>query len=115
MKEIITVDLEFVKNEQTGRMDMKEISGSEKTLPCELLLIAAGFIGCEDSLSKAFSLELTDRNNINTDEYKTNIDKVFSAGDVRTGQSLVVSSIADGRACAKEVDKFLMGYTNMIK
>lgn len=114
LKEIVTVELEFVKNEQTGRMDMKEIQGSEKTLPCELLLIAAGFIGCEDNLSKAFNLDLTDRNNINTTEYKTNIEKVFSAGDVRTGQSLVVSSIADGRACAKEVDKFLMGYTNMI-
>lgn len=115
LKEIVTVQLEFVKNEKTGRMDMKEVPGSEKVFPCELLLIAAGFVGCEDYLSKAFNLELTDRNNINTTEYKTNIEKVFSAGDVRTGQSLVVSSIADGRACAKEVDKFLMGYTNMIK
>ncbi|MGN0173552.1 MAG: glutamate synthase subunit beta, partial [Acutalibacteraceae bacterium] len=111
---IVTVDLEFVKNEETGRMDMKEVKGSEKTLACELLLIAAGFIGCEDSLSKAFSVDLTNRNTISTNNYSTSVEKVFSAGDVRTGQSLVVSSIADGRACAKEVDKFLMGYTNMI-
>lgn len=114
LKEIITVKLNFVKNEETGRMDMKEIVGSEKTIPCEVLLIAAGFIGCEENLSNAFSLNLTNRNTIDTNEYQTNIEKVFSAGDVRTGQSLVVSSIADGRACAKEVDKFLMGYTNMI-
>ena len=114
LKEIVTVELEFTKNEKTGRMDMKEVAGSEKTLPCEVLLIAAGFVGCEDSLAKAFSLELTNRNVIKTEDYKTSVDKVFSAGDVRTGQSLVVSSIADGRACATEVDKFLMGYTNMI-
>lgn len=114
LKEIITIKLEFVKDEETGRMEMKEVAGSEEKLPCELLLIAAGFVGCEESLAKAFNLELTERNNIKTKEYQTNNEKVFSAGDARTGQSLVVSSIADARACAKEVDKFLMGYTNMI-
>lgn len=92
----------------------KQIEGSEKQLPCDLLIIAAGFVGCEDKTASAFGVELTQRNVIATTDYKTSVEGVFAAGDGRTGQSLVVTSIADARACSREVDTYLMGYTNMI-
>ena len=81
-----------------------------------MLLIAAGFTGCEDYVPKEFEVETTERNCIKTEKgsYKTENPKVFAAGDARKGQSLVVWAIAEGRECAKEVDRFLMGYSNMI-
>ena len=95
---------------------MVEIAGTEKVLPCDLLLIAAGFIGCEDYVADAFGVTRTQRGVVATpdpDQYKTNVDKVFTAGDMHRGQSLVVWAITEGRRCAKEVDKFLMGYSNL--
>ena len=105
-----TVKLEFVKNEKTGRMDMKEIAGSEKELKCDLLLIAAGFTGCEQYVMDAFSVDKTNRGVIATEcgSYATSVEGVFSAGDCRRGQSLVVWGIAEGRACAAEIDKYLL-------
>lgn len=110
---IETVRLEMKKDETSGRMVPKEISGSEEILPCELLLIAAGFVGCEDYLAESFGLNKDARGNISVKEgvHATYENGVFAAGDVRRGQSLVVHAIADGRACAKEVDEFLMGYS----
>ena len=92
-----------------------EIPGTEKTLPCELLLIAAGFLGCQPYVPAAFGVELSPRSTVRTEEdhYHTNVDKVFTAGDMHRGQSLVVWAIAEGRKCAKEIDAYLMGYTNM--
>ena len=109
-----TVDLEFVKDKKTGRMTPHEVEGSEKVLPCGLLLIAAGFVGCEDYSADAFKLKKTQRGCITTDDggYSAG-GKLFAAGDCRRGQSLVVWAIAEGRACAKEVDEYLMGYSNM--
>lgn len=116
LKAVKTVALESKKDEKTGRMMMQEVAGSEKELPCELLLIAAGFVGCEKYVADAFGLEKDGRGNVVTENggHKTSVSKVFAAGDARRGQSLVVWAIAEGRACAKEVDEFLMGYTNMI-
>ena len=110
------VSLKSERDEQTGRMRMVEVPGSEKNMPCELLLIAAGFTGCQSYVAEAFGVECTQRNVIATeaDRYQTNQPKVFTAGDVHRGQSLVVWAIAEGRACAREVDEYLMGYTNMI-
>jgi len=67
-------------------------------------------------VAEAFGVELSERNTVKTggDGYKTSVPGVFAAGDVRRGQSLVVWAIAEGRACAKEIDKYLMGYSNMI-
>lgn len=92
-----------------------EVKGSEKTIPCDLLIIAAGFTGCESYVSEAFKVERTERNVVKTEanKYKTSVDKVFTAGDMHRGQSLVVWAIDEGRRCAKEVDEFLMGYTNL--
>ena len=84
-------------------------------MDCELLLIAAGFLGCQDYVPKSFGTELTERTNVKTasGHYGTNVDKVFTAGDMHRGQSLVVWAIAEGRGAAREVDKYLMGYTNL--
>lgn len=93
-----------------------EVPGSENTLKCDLLLIAAGFIGCQEYVAKDFGVTLSNRNTVATaspDTYKASTDKVFVAGDMHRGQSLVVWAITEGRACAKEVDEYLMGYSNM--
>lgn len=99
---------------ENGRMNMVPIPGSEEEIPCELLLIAAGFIGCQSYVADAFGLERDNRGNLITQNYHTPIGKIFAAGDCRRGQSLVVWGITEGRACAIEVDKFLMGYSNMM-
>ncbi|MCR5791339.1 MAG: glutamate synthase subunit beta [Lachnospiraceae bacterium] len=108
LKKIRTVEVCFEKGK------LKEIEGTEKELPCDLLLIAAGFTGCEPYTAEAFQTALTERGVVKTDgAYATDREKVFSAGDMRRGQSLVVWAIAEGRACAREVDRFLMGYTSL--
>lgn len=96
-------------------MDLKPIPGTEETMACQLLLIAAGFLGPRKELPEAFALELTERSNVKTPagSCATNVPKVFSAGDMRRGQSLVVWAIQEGRAAAREVDQFLMGYTGL--
>lgn len=110
-----TVRLDFVKDEETGRMIPKEIEGSEEILPCELCLIAAGFLGAQNYIAEAFGVELNSRTNVNTEigKFSTNVEKVFTAGDMHIGQSLVVRAIRDGRDAAREVDDYLMGYTNL--
>lgn len=93
---------------------LEEVKGSEQILDCDLLLIAAGFIGVEDDLKKSFKLETTQRNTIVTQPNSYQVkDKYFTAGDCHRGQSLVVWAIHEGKECAKEVDTYLMGYTNM--
>ena len=109
---IVTVRLE-PKNVE-GRMTMQPIPGSEEELPCGLLLIAAGFVGCQSYVAEAFGLPRDNRGSLITRDYHTENEKIFAAGDCRRGQSLVVWAIAEGRACAKEVDAWLMGYTNLL-
>lgn len=95
---------------------MVEIEGTEKTLKCDLLIIAAGFVGCQNYVADAFGVKLTERNVVETkcpEQFKTNVDKVFTAGDMHRGQSLVVWAIAEGRKCAAQVDEYLMGYTSL--
>jgi len=110
LKSVKIVSLEFKKNEETGRMDMVEVAGSEKILKCELLLIAAGFLGCEEYVMNAFEVEKGARGTISTEagKYASSVDGIFTAGDCHRGQSLVVWGIAEGRACAAEVDKYLL-------
>ncbi len=110
LKAVKIVSLEFKKNETTGRMDMVEVAGSEKELKCELLLIAAGFLGCESYIMEAFGVDATPRGVIATpaESYVTSVPGIFTAGDCHRGQSLVVWGITEGRACAAEVDKYLM-------
>ena len=95
--------------------DLKPVEGSEQTLKCELLLIAAGFLGPQDYVPAAFGVERTPRTCVQTaaGRYATSVPRVFTAGDMHRGQSLVVWAIQEGRAAAREVDEFLMGYTNL--
>ena len=88
--------------------DHRSVPGSEQEMPCDLLLIAAGFVGCESGTLDAFGLKADARGRLMPQDGSYNLGgKWFSAGDMRTGQSLVVRALADGRACAREVDAFL--------
>ena len=100
---------------KTGRMRMEEIEGSEQILDADLVLIAAGFLGAQAYVTDAFGVETTPRTNVSTKigHYSTSVEKVFTAGDMHRGQSLVVWAIREGREAAKEVDQYLMGYTNL--
>jgi glutamate synthase (NADPH/NADH) small chain len=110
-----TVKLSFGTDPETGRRTMNEVEGSEQILPCELCLIAAGFLGTQSYVAEAFGIELDQRTNVKTapGAHRTNIENVFTAGDMHIGQSLVVRAIREGRDAAAEVDEYLMGYTNL--
>ena len=109
------VKLDWKKDPKTGRMNMSEIEGSEYEVPCDIVLIAAGFLGSQEYVAKAFGVELNERTNVKTEAgaYATNVPKVFTAGDMHRGQSLVVWAIREGREVAREVDTALMGYSNL--
>lgn len=113
LKKVKLVKLEPKKDEKTGRTIMSEISGSEYETEADLVLIAAGFLGAQKYVAEAFGVQLNERTNVAAEGYRTNIPKVFAAGDMRRGQSLVVWAIREGREAAKAVDKSLIGYTNL--
>ena len=100
------------RDPETGRTNMVP-TGEEFTYNCELAFIAAGFVGCESYVADAFGVSLTGRGCVDTDHFRTNVDKVFVCGDMRRGQSLVVWGLREGRDCAAEVDRCLMGYSNL--
>ena len=87
--------------------------GREQELPAELLLLATGFSGAEPTAAEAFGLQLDDRGRLGDGQYRTSEPKVFACGDLRRGASLVVWAIAEGRACARAVDEYLEGYSNL--
>lgn len=113
--QVKTVQLEWQKDSESGRVNMVQVPGSERTLKADLVLIAAGFLGTQSYLAEAFGVELNERTNVKTEaeSYQTTVDKVFAAGDSRRGQSLVVWAIKEGMEAAKAVDQSLMGYTNL--
>lgn len=112
VKKLHAVRLEWVK--ENGRMAMREVPGSEFTLDVDLVLLALGFVGPERYLLDALGIALTDRGTVAVDgRYMTNVPGVFSCGDMRRGQSLVVWAIWEGRECARGVDAFLMGHTDL--
>ncbi len=105
------VDIEWVN--QGGRQSMQEIEGTERDVPCELALLAIGFTQPEHGLLESFGVERSPRGVIEAKKYQTNVEKIFAAGDSRRGQSLVVWAMSEGREAAREVDKFLMGRTEL--
>ena len=109
------VKLESKKDEKTGRMVMAPREGTEEVVDADLVLIAAGFLGSQKYVTDAFRVEVNERTNVKTeqDKYQTSVKNVFTAGDMRRGQSLVVWAIREGREAAKAVDESLMGYTNL--
>lgn len=102
-------------DKETKRMTMIPQEGSEETIKADLVLIAAGFLGSEKYVTDTFGVAVNERTNVKTsaDAYETSVERVFTAGDMHRGQSLVVWAIAEGREAAKAVDESLMGYTNL--
>ena len=91
----------------------KNVPGTEKVLPADLVLLALGFAGPESQLLDQLGVEKDQRSNVKAEhgKFRTNVSKVFAAGDMRRGQSLVVWAINEGRGAARECDRFLMGET----
>ncbi|MDA7731184.1 glutamate synthase subunit beta [Flavobacteriaceae bacterium] len=112
VKSLKTVEVEWIKKEGE-RPQLKEREGSEKLWPCDLALLALGFSGHEPDLIDKLNLDTNANNQIITDNYQTSVSNVFSAGDMRRGQSLIVWAISEGREAAYQVDKYLMGYSEL--
>jgi glutamate synthase (NADPH/NADH) small chain len=110
-----TVELEW-KSVDGRPSSFLEKPGSEKTIPCDLVLLAMGFVAPQkDGLIDQLDVQIDERGNVKATEkdYKTNIAKIFACGDMRRGQSLVVWAISEGRECARKVDEFLMGSSQL--
>lgn len=116
LKSVTIVKLAWKKDPKTGRLLSSPIEGSEQVLPCELLLIAAGFLGTEKYVADSFGVALNARTNVSTEagQYQTSAERVFVAGDMHRGQSLVVWAIREGLEAARAVDQSLMGYSNIM-
>ena len=114
LKGIKTVNVEWTKNDEGG-WQMAEVEGSEKEWPAQLILLAMGFLGPEQTVAESLGLETDARSNFQAEhgKYATNIDGVFAAGDCRRGQSLVVWAINEGRGAARAIDIFLEGSSNL--
>ncbi len=118
VKALIAARVEWVQDASTGQMKMQEIAGSEWEMPADLVLLAMGFISPISPILDGFGVTKDARGNAKatTDGkgcYSTNLPKVFAAGDMRRGQSLVVWAIREGRQCARAVDEFLMGSSTL--
>ncbi len=114
VKAVHTVQVEWTRNDK-GQFIPKNIPGTEKVLPAQLVLLAMGFLGPEQPLLEALGVERDPRSNAKADfeKYTTNLAKVFACGDCRRGQSLVVWAFNEGRGAARECDRFLMGATDL--
>jgi glutamate synthase (NADPH/NADH) small chain len=114
VKEIVTVQIEWQRNEK-GQFVPVEVSGTERTHPAQLVLLAMGFLGPEQVLLKDLAVETDARSNVKAEhgKFATSIPGVFAAGDCRRGQSLVVWAINEGRGAARECDRYLMGTTEL--
>lgn len=114
VKELHTVLITWEEDEN-GRMTPKEVEGSEKVWKADLVLLAMGFLGPESPLLDQLDVTRDDRSNARAEfeEYDTNVEGVFAAGDMRRGQSLIVWAINEGRGAARECDRWLMGSTEL--
>jgi len=114
VKAVHIVGVEWAKDDK-GRFYPKEIQGTEKVLPAQLVLLAMGFLGPEDTVLAQLKVDRDERSNAKAEfeKYTTNITGVFAAGDMRRGQSLVVWAINEGRGAARECDRYLMGKTQL--
>ncbi len=114
VKELHTVEIEWGKNEN-GAFIPKPLPGTEKVWPADLVLLAMGFLGPEDPILEQLGVERDPRSNAKAEygRFQTNVDGVFTAGDMRRGQSLVVWAFNEGRGAAREVDRYLMGSTEL--
>ncbi len=114
VKSLKVVDIEWTTNPETGKSGFSEVEGTERDLPCDLALLAIGYLhpqhqGMLDQLGIVYD----ERGNVKTNNYQTSVENIFSAGDMRRGQSLVVWAISEGREAARAVDIFLMGESSL--
>ena len=108
VQKLQAVRVRFGPPDATGRRDMEAMKGSEFTLDVDLVLLAMGFLGpVRDDMLKQFGVTLSDRGNVATTGYATSVPRVYAAGDMRRGQSLVVWAIAEGREAAAQIDRDL--------
>ncbi len=115
LEKLIAARVEWVRDDATGQMKMQEVAGSEFEIKADLVLFAMGFVSPLQNILDAFGVERDNRGNAraNVEDYRTNVAKVFAAGDMRRGQSLVVWAIREGRQAARAVDEFLMGQSDL--
>jgi glutamate synthase (NADPH/NADH) small chain len=115
VEKLVGARVEWFKDEATGQMKMREAEGSEFEIKADLVLLAMGFVSPVQTVLDAFGVDRDARGNVraNTDDYRTNVEKVFTAGDMRRGQSLVVWAIREGRQAARSIDEFLMGASDL--
>lgn len=110
VKSLKVVDIEWRRDEETGRSGFKEVEGTERDLPCDLALLAIGYLHPQHAgLLHKLGVEYDERGNVKTNNYQTSVENIFSAGDMRRGQSLVVWAISEGREAARALDMYLMG------
>jgi len=108
LKAIKLVNIEWEINPDTGRPAFQEVPGTEREIPCDLAFLAIGYLHPQyEGMLKQLNIELTERHNVADTDFQTNLEKVFVAGDMRRGQSLVVWAIKEGRDAAERVDAFL--------
>jgi glutamate synthase (NADPH/NADH) small chain len=114
VNELHTVQIEW-KLDANGRYAPVDVPGTEKVIPGQLVLLAMGFLGPEKPLVEKLGLATDERSNVKADygKFSTSVEGVFAAGDMRRGQSLVVWAINEGRAAARECDRYLMGSSNL--
>jgi len=114
VKAVHLVQIQWEKNDK-GQFTPKDVPGTERVVPTQLVLLAMGFLGPEQPLLESLGVERDPRSNVKADhdKYSTSIPKVFAAGDCRRGQSLVVWAFNEGRGAARECDRFLMGHTDL--
>jgi len=114
VSELHTAEVKWAKDAQ-GRFVPQDVPGSEQVLPAQLVLLAMGFLGPEEKLAAALGVDRDERSNVKAEygKYATSIAGIFSAGDMRRGQSLVVWAINEGRGAARECDRYLMGETTL--
>lgn len=116
LRTALVVDLEWEKDALGRSVKFREVEGSEREIPCELVTLAMGFLHPQhEGLLDQLGLEYDERGNVKAKEgeYQTSSSKYFAAGDMRRGQSLVVWAISEGRECARKVDEYLMGYSEL--
>jgi glutamate synthase (NADPH/NADH) small chain len=112
LKALKIATIEWQKPDAGKAPSFKEVAGSEKTIPCELALLALGFLSPQhQGLLDELGVEYDERGNVKCHNYQTSVEGVFSAGDMRRGQSLVVWAISEGREAARSVDGYLTGLT----
>jgi glutamate synthase (NADPH/NADH) small chain len=110
-----TVQVEWIPAEDGGRPTLKEIPGTERRWPVQLVLLSMGYLGPENPLLQQLGVEQDGRSNVKAEDgrFATSVEGIFAAGDARRGQSLVVWAISEGRAAARECDRYLMGETDL--